>query len=315
MKKLRFITTLGLTLCLAFGSVSLAYAEGGHVESVDVNSEDDWSCDPPDSVFVDEYDAESGTVVFNTLADPDTDYSEKYVADENTKVTINGQPASQNGTKYDGDPGGPYYVYTVTGDSGDTENKENKDSENKDTENKDSESKDEGESSNDKSASSGSHDDDDDDESSSEEPTTNNSASGSTSATGTTYSSPYTATLSSAFSFSTGSSTASLGNAGIKAEEPGPLAEAAFAAATPAGYAKAFAFSVTNGGQTTYTAKNGSISFKIPVQFVKNGRKFKLMGVDNNGNVKIFDNTSTDAGSFSANIDIEGYAFELVFAD
>lgn len=102
---------------------------------------------------------------------------------------------------------------------------------------------------------------------------------------------------------------------GIKMEEPGPLAEAAFAAAMPAGFAKAFSFSVTNGGQTTYSIKNGKISFKIPAQYLLAGRQFKLIGVDKDGKTKVFDNVATEDGSFEADVDIEGYQFELVYKD
>lgn len=102
---------------------------------------------------------------------------------------------------------------------------------------------------------------------------------------------------------------------GIKMEEPGPLAEAAFIAAMPEGFTKGFSFSVTNGGQTTYSIKNGKISFKIPAQYLLAGRQFKLIGVDKDGNTKVFDNAATEDGSFEADIDIEGYQFELVYKD
>ena len=102
---------------------------------------------------------------------------------------------------------------------------------------------------------------------------------------------------------------------GIRMEEPGPIAEAAFAAAMPKGYTKGFAFSITNSGQNTFNLKQGRISFKIPAQYLKSGRKFKLLGIDKDGNVKIFDNAATEEGSFAADIALEGFSFELVYAD
>ena len=74
-------------------------------------------------------------------------------------------------------------------------------------------------------------------------------------------------------------------------------------------------FSVTNGGQTTYSIKNGKISFKIPAQYLLAGRQFKLIGVDKDGKTKVFDNVATEDGSFEADVDIEGYQFELVYKD
>ncbi len=102
---------------------------------------------------------------------------------------------------------------------------------------------------------------------------------------------------------------------GIKMEEPGPIAEAAFATAMPEGFTKGFTFSITNGGQTTYAVKNGKISFKIPAQFLLAGRQFKLMGIDKDGNVKVFDNKAAEDGSFEADVDVEGYQFELIYKD
>lgn len=121
-------------------------------------------------------------------------------------------------------------------------------------------------------------------------------------------------TLATGFTFA--DSTSTLGaNTSIRMDEPGPAAAAAFAAATPAGYTKAFVFSVTDNGQTSFSVKNGRISFKIPAQFLLNGRKFKLMGIDKDGNVKVFNNAASDGESFEADVDVEGYQFELIFAD
>ncbi len=121
-------------------------------------------------------------------------------------------------------------------------------------------------------------------------------------------------TLATGFTFA--DSTSTLGaNTSIRMDEPGPAAAAAFAAATPAGYTKAFVFSVTDNGQTSFSVKNGRISFKIPAQFLLNGRKFKLMGIDKDSNVKVFNNAASDGESFEADVDVEGYQFELIYAD
>ena len=102
---------------------------------------------------------------------------------------------------------------------------------------------------------------------------------------------------------------------GVKLEEPGAAAQAAFIQAMPAGFTKGFAFSITNGGKTAFTAKKGKVSFNIPAQYRKAGRKFKLMGIGKDGKVKIFDNLDASGEKLTVNLDIEGYQFEVIYAD
>ncbi len=85
--------------------------------------------------------------------------------------------------------------------------------------------------------------------------------------------------------------------------------------AMPEGFMKGFSFSVTNGGQSAYSVKNGKISFKIPTYYLLAGRQFKLIVIDEDGNVKVFDNEATEDGRFEADLDVEGYSFELVYKD
>ena len=54
---------------------------------------------------------------------------------------------------------------------------------------------------------------------------------------------------------------------------------------------------------------------QIPDAFKKEGRTFKLMGLGKNGNVKIFDDKDSSDDTITADLDIEGYAFELIYFD
>ncbi len=127
---------------------------------------------------------------------------------------------------------------------------------------------------------------------------------------------PITMAINSSFLMETAAGTNSFGtDASLVAEECGPAAQAAFVAAMPGGFTKGFSFSIVNGQQASYSLKSGKFSFRIPAQYIKAGRKFKLLGIDKNGKVKEFENVSTEDGLFAANVDIEGYAFELVYAD
>lgn len=101
----------------------------------------------------------------------------------------------------------------------------------------------------------------------------------------------------------------------IRVGEVSPMAQGSFRAATPAGWTRGFSFSILTNGQPTYVVKNGKISFKIPSGYKKAGRKFALLGIDKNGKVKRFDNIDVTGESFIADLDIEGYEFELIYAD
>ncbi|MBO4901993.1 MAG: hypothetical protein J5518_04310 [Lachnospiraceae bacterium] len=100
---------------------------------------------------------------------------------------------------------------------------------------------------------------------------------------------------------------------GVQAQ--GGLGGLAFKNAMPAGYREACPFNITINGNTDETLKNGTLSLMIPKEYQKTGRTFKLMGIDKNGNVKIFDNQSAGSLSFVADLDLEGYAFDLIYKD
>jgi len=95
----------------------------------------------------------------------------------------------------------------------------------------------------------------------------------------------------------------------------GPAAQAVFNANTPAGWKEAFSFNMTANDKADYTLKKGILSFKIPSQYLKAGRKFAILGIDKNGKVKMFPNIDTKDDTITVNIDIEGYAFDLIYFD
>lgn len=95
----------------------------------------------------------------------------------------------------------------------------------------------------------------------------------------------------------------------------GPAAQAVFKANTPAGWKEAFSFNMTVNDKADYTLKKGILSFKIPSQYLKAGRKFAILGIDKNGKVKMFPDIDTKDDTITVNIDIEGYAFDLIYFD
>ena len=102
-------------------------------------------------------------------------------------------------------------------------------------------------------------------------------------------------------------------------EMQGPLCVAAFKAATPAGFTEAFSFNLnldsTGTTKVNYDKKQGKIVLNIPTQYQKQGRTFAVIGIDSFGKTKIFYDNDADDKIFTTNLDIEGYAFSLIYSD
>ena len=102
-------------------------------------------------------------------------------------------------------------------------------------------------------------------------------------------------------------------------EMQGPLCVAAFNAATPAGFTEAFSFNLnldsTGTTKVNYDKKQGKIVLNIPTQYQKQGRTFAVIGIDRFGKTKIFYDNDSDDKIFTTNLDIEGYAFSLIYSD
>ncbi len=94
---------------------------------------------------------------------------------------------------------------------------------------------------------------------------------------------------------------------------------AAFKAATSKGYSEAFSFNLLlrdNGFfKPTSVKKTGKFVLNIPTKWQKPGRTFALIGIDKNGNTKIFTDEDFSDETITTTLDIEGYAFSLIYTD
>ncbi len=109
-------------------------------------------------------------------------------------------------------------------------------------------------------------------------------------------------------------------NGGVCAiERQGLLCIAAFKAATPVGYAEAFSFNLnldaTGRSKYNYDKKVGKLVLDIPAQYQKVGRKFAVIGIDKFGKTMLFSDIDVSDKTFTINLDIEGYAFSLIYSD
>ena len=101
----------------------------------------------------------------------------------------------------------------------------------------------------------------------------------------------------------------------VSIEEQGEAAKAAFNNALPAGWTQLYSFDIFADGNTDHARKNGKFGFDVPTQYQKTGRQYAVLGIDKNGNVKQFKNNSAIPGRVEIDLDIEGYAFELICKD
>ena len=113
----------------------------------------------------------------------------------------------------------------------------------------------------------------------------------------------------------------SVGNSNIQCiiEKPGPICAAAFKAATPTSFVEAFTFSMLGKDNGTFKTssgkKTGEFTLNIPPQYRKAGRSFALIGIDQYGHTKIFTDTDLSSDSITVKLDLEGYAFSVIYTD
>ncbi|MDO5574660.1 MAG: hypothetical protein Q4G60_11865 [bacterium] len=98
-------------------------------------------------------------------------------------------------------------------------------------------------------------------------------------------------------------------------EQQGFLCRYAMKAATPFGYREAFSFNMLEDGKTSYNKKTGTFTLGIPTAYQKSGRIFAIIGIDRNGNTKVFTDLDTSDTTFTTTLDMEGYAFLLIYTD
>lgn len=98
-------------------------------------------------------------------------------------------------------------------------------------------------------------------------------------------------------------------------QEQGPACKASFTASCPKGWTEAFSFSMSYEGANTTTLKNGTLQLYIPGQFQKAGRQYAVMAMDKYGVVHIYQDTDALPFVFTAPLNFEGYAFNLIYKD
>ncbi|MBP5384092.1 MAG: hypothetical protein J6Y57_03845 [Lachnospiraceae bacterium] len=78
---------------------------------------------------------------------------------------------------------------------------------------------------------------------------------------------------------------------------------------------EAFPFNITLNKVADYTLKDGVLTIFVPEEFQKLGRSFKVLALDENGEVVPIENTSTSPFVFTAKLNVKAFAFDLVFTD
>ena len=116
-------------------------------------------------------------------------------------------------------------------------------------------------------------------------------------------------------SSASGSDASGLENYSAYATSQGPLCQAAFKAAMPAGWTEGFSFNLTDGGVVSHDLKAGAMWINIPNYLRTPGRQFALLGIDKNGKVMVFNDLDEVPEVLAVMVNIEGYAFELIYKD
>ncbi|MDO5575133.1 MAG: hypothetical protein Q4G60_14265 [bacterium] len=99
-------------------------------------------------------------------------------------------------------------------------------------------------------------------------------------------------------------------------EQQGPVCVAAFKLATPKGYKEALSLNLLLHNKAGYDSKQKTLTIYIPDAYLKSGRTFALIGIDQYGKTHYFTDTDLKADSITINIEgFEGYAFDLIYKD
>ncbi len=105
-------------------------------------------------------------------------------------------------------------------------------------------------------------------------------------------------------------------NATVTEQVQGPQAMVAFQLGTPAGFTQATTLNIAvNGAGINYDKKAGRLSFAIRDDLQKAGRTFALVGLDKTGVPHLFTDVDADNKTITVDIDLEGYAFALIYTD
>ena len=101
----------------------------------------------------------------------------------------------------------------------------------------------------------------------------------------------------------------------IGKQKQGPCGQYAFNAGRPTGWMEAFTFNMTVNDKADYTNKKGLLSLYIPKEYQKAGRIFAITALDQNSRIHIYNDIYNNPETVTANIDIDGYAFDLIYKD
>lgn len=104
-------------------------------------------------------------------------------------------------------------------------------------------------------------------------------------------------------------------NVSFGRQKQGLAASVVFNSSTPAGWTEAFPFSMTVNGVNDYSLKDGTLKIHIPGSVQKAGRVFAVLAIDKNGKIHVYQDADPQPNVFSAKLDVEGYAFDLIFFD
>ena len=97
--------------------------------------------------------------------------------------------------------------------------------------------------------------------------------------------------------------------------EQGIAAKAVFAASTPAGWKEGFSFNLVTNNTNEMTLKNGTFTLLIPKDLQKAGRTFAILALDKSGKAYLLPDTDADPATITVSVNLEGYAFDLIYKD
>ena len=89
----------------------------------------------------------------------------------------------------------------------------------------------------------------------------------------------------------------------------------AFKNALPAGWKEGITFSMSVEDKYTYDPKTGTLVLCVPDALQKTGRQYAVMGIDKNGKVTVFYDTDNKPFLFTSKLNLEGYAFALIYKE
>ncbi len=95
----------------------------------------------------------------------------------------------------------------------------------------------------------------------------------------------------------------------------GPLAMAAFEAATPDGYDQSVTFNVEQEGAVNHDMKTGLVVISVPSYLIKEGRSFGIIALASDGKTQGYRDIDDDDATVSVRVRTDAYAFMLIYTD